>query len=47
MGKKNGNMICRSVNAEFQLFEGQLRGVGLYREMPCNQPSNINNFNTC
>ena len=29
-GKKHRNMICRSVKAEFQLFEGQLRGVVLY-----------------
>ena len=30
MGEKNGNMICRLVKAEFWLFEGCLRGVGLY-----------------
>ena len=28
--QKNGNIIFRSVNAEFWLFEGQLREVGLY-----------------
>ena len=32
MGQKDENMICRSVKAEFQLIEGQLRGVGLYIE---------------
>ena len=29
-GQKKGNMICRPVKGEFQLFEVRLRGVGLY-----------------
>ena len=28
--KKNGNMIFRLVKVDFRLFEGRLRGVGLY-----------------
>ena len=30
MGQQNGNVICRSVKAEFRLFEGRLRWVRLY-----------------